>query len=209
MSGADWGWRNGAGKWPPWYPDTKLVRFGARDYDARVGRWTAKDPIGFGGGDSNLYEYVFSDPVNFLDLNGKDIWLEGPIKPEPRAHLSLNIGDPNGEYDSYSFGVNPDLPGFYPGEVYRDVTKGGAFEPGYYLKTSPEEDATARAALERIVGNEAPYRPGRTCRTFSIDNFWRLHEQLHLGRHARAPYRAPNPNMLPSTVPWQFRSTVE
>ena len=30
-------------------PDTGLVRFGARDYDAVVGRWITKDPISFGG----------------------------------------------------------------------------------------------------------------------------------------------------------------
>ena len=30
-------------------PETGLVRFGARDYDPTTGRWTAKDPIGFGG----------------------------------------------------------------------------------------------------------------------------------------------------------------
>ena len=39
----------------------------ARDYDAEVGRWTSKDPIGFEGGDTNLYGYVLSDPVNLLD----------------------------------------------------------------------------------------------------------------------------------------------
>jgi RHS repeat-associated protein len=50
---------------------TKLVRFGARDYDAETGRWTAKDPIGFGGGDSNLYGYVLGDPVNLLDPTGQ------------------------------------------------------------------------------------------------------------------------------------------
>jgi len=30
-------------------PDSGLVRFGARDYDAEIERWLAKDPIGFGG----------------------------------------------------------------------------------------------------------------------------------------------------------------
>jgi len=50
--------------------DTKLVRFGARDYDAETGRWTAKDPIGFVGGDANLYAYVSNDPVNDADSDG-------------------------------------------------------------------------------------------------------------------------------------------
>ncbi len=50
--------------------DTKLVRFGARDYDALIGRWTAKDPILFAGGDSNLYGYVANDPVNLMDKTG-------------------------------------------------------------------------------------------------------------------------------------------
>jgi RHS repeat-associated protein len=50
--------------------DTKLTRFGYRDYDAYTGKWTAKDPIGFGGGDSNLYGYVLGDPVGFIDPSG-------------------------------------------------------------------------------------------------------------------------------------------
>ena len=37
---------------------TQLYRFGARDYDPRIGRWTAKDPIRWEGGQCNLYEYV-------------------------------------------------------------------------------------------------------------------------------------------------------
>ena len=51
--------------------DTKLVRFGARDYDASVGRWTAKDPILFAGGDTNLYRYVQNSPLNFIDPSGR------------------------------------------------------------------------------------------------------------------------------------------
>jgi RHS repeat-associated protein len=52
---------------------TKLVRFGARDYDAQTGRWTAKDPIRFDGGDTNLYGYVLSDPVDRIDPDGLEV----------------------------------------------------------------------------------------------------------------------------------------
>jgi RHS repeat-associated protein len=49
---------------------TKLIRFGARDYDPSTGRWTTKDPIRFRGLDSNLYKYVFDDPINLRDPDG-------------------------------------------------------------------------------------------------------------------------------------------
>jgi RHS repeat-associated protein len=50
--------------------NTQLTRFGARDYDAETGRWMAKDPILFDGGQFNLYSYTDSDPINFLDETG-------------------------------------------------------------------------------------------------------------------------------------------
>jgi RHS repeat-associated protein len=50
--------------------DTRLVRFGARDYNASIGRWTVKDPILFDGGDTNVYGYVLNDPVNEIDPSG-------------------------------------------------------------------------------------------------------------------------------------------
>ena len=51
--------------------ETGLVRFGARDYDAAVGRWTAKDPTLFAGQQASLYAYSFNDPVNFIDVAGE------------------------------------------------------------------------------------------------------------------------------------------
>jgi RHS repeat-associated protein len=49
--------------------DTDLIRFGARDYDPSIGRWTSKEPLGFGGA-LNWYVYVGNDPVNWVDIDG-------------------------------------------------------------------------------------------------------------------------------------------
>ena len=58
--------------------NTGLVRFGARDYDASVGRWTSKDPIRFDGGSFNLYGYVLNDPVDLRDPFGEFIQCSSP-----------------------------------------------------------------------------------------------------------------------------------
>jgi len=54
---------------------TGLTLFGARDYDSVTGRWTAKDSVRFGGGQTNLYEYVSGDPINRIDPDGHYWWV--------------------------------------------------------------------------------------------------------------------------------------
>jgi RHS repeat-associated protein len=51
---------------------TKLVRFGARDYDAAAGRWTTKDPILFAGYKTDRNVYSYDDPINVIDPLGQD-----------------------------------------------------------------------------------------------------------------------------------------
>ena len=51
-----------------WY-----VTKGARFLDPNIGRWNMKDPIGFDGGDSNLYRYVENNALFYFDPMG---WLK-------------------------------------------------------------------------------------------------------------------------------------
>lgn len=43
-----------------------------RYYNSQLQRFISEDPLGFGGGDTNLYAYVFNGPTNFLDPTGLD-----------------------------------------------------------------------------------------------------------------------------------------
>ena len=110
--------------------DTGLVRFGARDYDPRIGRWTSKDPIGFEGGQANLYVYVGNAPVNRLDLDGRWGILAGGDATAVFGGV-LNIiggrfwgfgGDSSGTYSGAGIGIGfppaagaSGIVGFYTG----------------------------------------------------------------------------------------------
>lgn len=112
--------------------DTGLVRFGARDYDPETGRWTAKDPIGFHGGDANLFGYVMNDPVNWVDPNGARRVHRGGQgtsgNPRPRGQ-SLT-----GRQGTWHAGK------FYPrmGEAWRSREQWEQFSPADLLPTPAE-----------------------------------------------------------------------
>jgi RHS repeat-associated protein len=118
--------------------DTGLVRFGARDYDARTGRWTTKDPIGFGGGQTNLYVYAGVDSINLTDPSGLecDDWLDTlkkivkwAVTPVNKTPAVINELDPL---------LDPELA-----------------EPAIRGEVSSLQADTAREALER--GNVEQY----------------------------------------------------
>ncbi len=71
--------------------DTGLVRFGARDYDPETGRWTAKDPILFQGGDSNLYGYVRNNLLQYTDPYG--LWTFDDPLSQSFVNAAAGFGD--------------------------------------------------------------------------------------------------------------------
>lgn len=47
-----------------------LYFYRARYYSPLLGRFISEDPLGVGGGDLNLYSYVFNSPTNLVDPSG-------------------------------------------------------------------------------------------------------------------------------------------
>lgn len=69
---------------------TKLIKFGARDYDASCGRWIMKDPIGFKNGRCNLYNYCSNNPINTIDPTGLKEFTGDKITRDPRIREVFN-----------------------------------------------------------------------------------------------------------------------
>ena len=95
---------------------TGLVRFGYRDYNPKVGRWTAKDPIGFAGGDVSLYGYVLQNPIKGFDPTG----LNDP------NHFTFGLGfSLSGTLGIFGFSVGPQVVADSCGNVGITLTAAG------------------------------------------------------------------------------------
>jgi RHS repeat-associated protein len=156
--------------------ETGLYYYRTRHYNFEEGRFLSEDNFRFRSG-PNFYQYGENRPVLYRDPTGNDVWIEGPSGHEPSQHLSINVGNPNGQYHSYSFGMT--VP--FVGEVYEDTTPNGDFLPGYYLHTSQHEDEVVNSYLQSLVGNLWFYTPWSTCRTFSFEQFEQIHDVMQIG----------------------------
>ena len=78
---------------------TGLMYYRARFYDSQIGRFISEDPLGFKGGDINLYAYVENDPLNWRDPSGliHQAWHESPydgrLHDDPGAGLESLCND--------------------------------------------------------------------------------------------------------------------
>jgi hypothetical protein len=76
---------------------TGWENFRARDYIVSEGRWTEPDPLGFGGGDANLYRYVSDEPTNAVDPSGlykidfSKSWTTNSWTPAQKAAVNAQL----------------------------------------------------------------------------------------------------------------------
>jgi RHS repeat-associated protein len=71
--------------------ETGLYQYRNRYYHARLGRFISRDPIGYDGSPWNLYEYVDSNPLKYLDAFGE---FPNSIEGSIRACLAVAAKNP-------------------------------------------------------------------------------------------------------------------
>ncbi|OQW87223.1 MAG: hypothetical protein BWK78_09275 [Thiotrichaceae bacterium IS1] len=162
--------------------DTQLVRFGARDYDAAVGRWTVKDPIGFEGGNSNQYDYVLDDPVNFIDSDGlvpASPWPAGLPEP-PLGDDDIRALTPEQRQDLYNELRNRGLG--KEAEKVKRIQK-SAMERGSSVKNKASA-SKKQAAKEAIQKAKQAAKKIRTPLTIPLMIWETLQEACRMGAHS-------------------------
>jgi len=89
--------------------ETNLYDYRARYYDPGAGRFIKEDPIQFGSGDPNFYDYVENDATNYTDPTGRlrypgtnwcgPNWTGGRVEEYDPAHANL-YKPPTNRYDT-------------------------------------------------------------------------------------------------------------
>ena len=148
----------------------------ARWYDAQLGRFISEDPIGFAGGDINLYGYVRNNPLMYKDPKGLtasgNFWfLVNFVLGTGDSAITYQPGSPEFEEmrvspgadalrgDFYSHGCNERKFAYSTGQAAKDTLA----DPRYWGDTSfqvggfvgyatPRNDGTVEYRISNIAG---------------------------------------------------------
>lgn len=164
---------------------TGLVRFGFRDYEPGTGRWDARDPILYEGGQLNLFGYVGNDPINFIDSTGLR-W----IYEQGTGNMYQQTGDgqpmPRGTgYSGHGEGIN--------NLAWQNVSDKGPIPTGYWkigpygthtthtgrklpnsMRLTPAPGTTKRAGFLMHRGNFKTMNSSHGCIVLPLDVLKRI-----------------------------------
>lgn len=110
-----------------WDEETGLHYNWHRYYDPGTGRYISKDPIGFLGGDKNIFRYVLSNPLKYADpygLAGPGVSIQGGAKEcttgachyNPNQHNTESLDRPHILDGNFKYYGNYGGPGWTGGD---------------------------------------------------------------------------------------------
>jgi RHS repeat-associated protein len=123
-----------------------------RFYDPSTGRFLSPDPLGYGGGDTNLYSYAADDPVDFTDPHGTDP-LGGCVVGAILGAASTVLSGPKHSPGDIAISA---LAGCAFGAVASTVP----FLLEYVLESALAEEAAGGMAAARLAGIEGEVEAG-------------------------------------------------
>jgi RHS repeat-associated protein len=159
----------------PYDPQTGLSNFGFRYYNAGLGKWLTRDPLGEKGG-INLYGFVGGNPVNFVDPLGLEQVFLFPINNFTNiSHLlgAASFPDTPGLMQVHGHGSQYTVAGM-SAEALAEKLQAAGWEPGmpvvlYACNTAKGKNNIARQLAQilktRVTGVDSP-----------MYLFWPFHE---------------------------------
>lgn len=141
-----------------------LHYYRARMYDSNLGRFISEDPIGFGGGDVNLYGYVWNNPQGYVDPTGKAAFL--PIAYAIAEFCGTgydvydfysSLYDPNSDWVDVGIGGGGLAAGtIFPGAGYGKLGKG--VRKYFGRRGSPTTRDQLDEVRDQFLDNNPDYR---------------------------------------------------
>ncbi|MDQ5987060.1 MAG: hypothetical protein CSYNP_02796 [Syntrophus sp. SKADARSKE-3] len=129
--------------------ETGMYFYRARYYDPTVGRFVTKAPIGFAGGDVNLYGYVSNNPVNWGDSFGLEA---GVTVSQPAGWGSSSFGHVSTDINGTTYSYGPNGMRILSTKDYFDKNN---FRDGVdvRLKLTPQKEVNLQQCLSKSQGD--------------------------------------------------------
>ena len=129
--------------------ETEMQYNRARYFDAAIGRFISEDPIGFAGGDENVYRYVSNNPASYRDPGGMNASEGSAESAATRAAMNRAVRDSRSKLPSLPGAMEKlDTAGYMGQDAVAGLSRalGGIHD----LLLSPVEFATRKAEINEI-----------------------------------------------------------